>query len=462
MKQPKVYDYLKHLELSDVVELLQFSKSKMKKDSELYTLLSYLIKARFELPSLTQLCDELYPHLNRKNVSNKLHLIKEIIEEYFIMNCLSKNDDLKAELLIDALVHRGHYSEANRKLKKYEDKLRKACHFDSNKFLALHRIEHLSYFSNRPKSKAHGPKPINYSKEVLDQYVGLVYQKYRIEKKFAKQLEGYKTEHELDFLSSDHFQIQELYYCLDKVLTNDCLYSLDRICSLLTNWPIKHINEDYVFAIMHLINHLRKKIKQDNYKYDPQILLLYDLILKYDIYSVNGFIQFTHFENMIDFACSFNELDWANKVIASNINKIEPSLRSSVKAMCLAHICFYNKEFNVALDHLLDVKLSSPEHMLRSKWLGIMCYYEMKSWNQFESSVNSLSTYVRNHKSELSNKRYAGIINFISLVRKLKSDVDIQKLLQSFSKHESIVKGTWIKQKIIERTPESKSRSSRF
>ena len=153
---------------------------------------------------------------------------------------------------------------------------------------------------------------------------------------------------------------------------------------------------------------------------------------------------------MIDAGLTAKNIEWTQKILQDYTHLIHPDARSETKLMSEAQLSFSRGNYKRAIDQFNELEMTTKAHMIRSKWMTIMCQYEMRDKESLDHSLNSFSSYVRSNETKISETKYLALNNFIRFVRMLRTGKRIQQLEREFSSVKHIVKGSWIKEKIEE------------
>ena len=442
--RPKAYTIIESLGADEWEILMKHIQEKLPQGSDIYRLIIFFYNQKNDLPSIESVQSNLFMGLSRKAVSNKLYLAKKFIINFIIEERQRNETDVRDIILFEEYLSRGLIKDAIKIKSKIERKLNKASTHDIDSFYYLHLLAHKFFFSSYRNDFS---SLYQNSLNSLKRYMDHIEYMYNIEARFRTDILEIQHKDCIGYRQNPSNDLSTCFELLNDLLFNNNSQAYSKLVAILKDWEIGVKSEPYTFILLHLINFIRRIEKESLSFEDNRLLNLYDLALRQGVYRHRGYMSTSQFENMIDVGCTKGDLVWIRKILKNYIKEIHPYAREEVLKMAQAHIYYYEDNYRASLDVLYDLQLKFLDHKLRSRWLIIMCLYELGEKEQLETSLNAFSTFIRGHKSNMSNYSYQGILNFIKFVRKLQRNVAKDKLLNEIRNTSHITKASWIVKK---------------
>ena len=172
------------------------------------------------------------------------------------------------------------------------------------------------------------------------------------------------------------------------------------------------------------------------------------------ILNRDGTIQPDNFVSIVNVTCSNNKTEFAEKFISEYKNKLPQEYRENLYCYAMAHLHFYNNNFEKSLEFTAKFQTSDLMHKFFIKNLQISIYYELNDRISFDYSIDSYRHFIK--KNNLSNESrvivHTKYYNYVSRLFKLKEKTDKFEL-SKLKKDITEVKATnkkWLLRKIEE------------
>lgn len=154
--------------------------------------------------------------------------------------------------------------------------------------------------------------------------------------------------------------------------------------------------------------------------------------------------------------CRLGELDWTRNFLQVHREDIEQELGGNALAYSLAYLEFSSRNYQLALRHLQDLEFIDPFYRTGHQTLLLRIYYELNDFVSLEALSATFRRYL-NRSSLLSQTQKDLHRNFISTIRQLtkaretglntRLKAKIRHMLDSFS---SVTDRPWLEQKLLE------------
>jgi hypothetical protein len=126
----------------------------------------------------------------------------------------------------------------------------------------------------------------------------------------------------------------------------------------------------------------------------------------------------TMFLNIVTGGIAVGEYDWTEKFISAHIHRLHPSNKMNLYYYSLAYLNFARRNFNKALENLVNVKYSYFIFKIDVKRLLIQIYYELSEYDFVLSVMDTYKHFLSKEKT-LSNEIKMMSNNFIGIVNRL-------------------------------------------
>lgn len=355
--------------------------------------------------------------LSKRTLWNRLSELNRISEYYFAMVQLKKNTTLRKKLTIDTLTEMKRadltMQYVNPVLKTLE-----SSKFSSESYLLNHQvISSLSSFfaeaGNSGRSAEYYRIQSDYSLAYfLLRYFESLYDFAIQEKNNFKRTRGLNEElagffnhtKVLSLIEKNHpeaYPMIEIYYSLYMSFVNeDGAGFYYRAKSILYN-NSRRFDDDFKIGIFEALrNYCVDKTNSGCAEYYREIFELNNRILQDGLFAHMRKVdpRTNHFRNFVFAASRLNEFEWIKDFIKDYSGELSAETRDDEVNLASVVLFFYEKKFDIALEHLLKVKRKSYLHYLDTSVYKMMVYYEIAEFEESRKEVARLRDYIRQHK----------------------------------------------------------------
>ena len=203
------------------------------------------------------------------------------------------------------------------------------------------------------------------------------------------------------------------------------------------------------------LNYCALRINAGHQNYYNEIFQLYQAALKTPFFCIDNYIFPNTIKNIITTGLRLGELEWIEQFLVEYKDKIHPDHREDVYNYNFAHLLFYKKEYDKALDYLSNVSYTDTFFKTDAKKLTAMIYYEQDEVRLLYSFVERF--YMSNYRNNMVSERHImSNRNFITILKQLinvtPGDTDkLEKLLQKIDEAEALADRFWIREKVLEK-----------
>jgi hypothetical protein len=167
-------------------------------------------------------------------------------------------------------------------------------------------------------------------------------------------------------------------------------------------------------------------------------------------------IHYITYVNIIKFLINISQYSDAEHFINHYTNFLDLSLRNNNKNMALAWVNLAKKKFEKALEYNSKVISENFNQSTPTKIIELICFYELKDYNQALNACNRLKKYLSENKTinYETTKQYKNFINAINLLIELhftpSNKNKKQKLDYLVNSNQPLYQRNWIKEKFEE------------
>jgi hypothetical protein len=172
------------------------------------------------------------------------------------------------------------------------------------------------------------------------------------------------------------------------------------------------------------------------------------------ILNRDGTIQPDNFISIVNVTCSNNKTEFAEKFIAEYKNKLPQEYRENLYCYAMAHLHFFNNNFEESLEFTAKFQTSDLMHKFFIKNLQLSIYYELNDRVSFDYSIDSYRHFIK--KNSLTNESrvivHTKYYEYVARLFKLREKKDLFEL-SKLKKDITEVKATnkkWLLRKIEE------------
>lgn len=151
----------------------------------------------------------------------------------------------------------------------------------------------------------------------------------------------------------------------------------------------------------------------------------YKITFELGIYKFNDQdkIQINNFRSIVGSAVDNNEIDWLENFVENYVSELHTEHQENMKHYSLAYIYFERRNFEKALECVMNVKYDFFLFKMDVKNLMFKIYFELGFYEQAYSMIDTMKHYISNTKdiSEMFKERERNFIKFASKILKEKS-----------------------------------------
>jgi len=445
-KSPKMYVLLEQLSDSEWNQLIKYSLLLHDKNTDINKLILFLFNNKLTLPSVESIKEELFPSSTTKNVSNKLHILKLILDDYLSWIQYQKEEDLKKYCLLNAYQNRGFYSEYLKLRRKFLVKLYNKASHDINSSYYIHRILHSTMYSNKSEFSLSADSILTESLRALNNYTiswTKVYEALRARRK-SNRLQDKKMVVLPERTKSN--LLEESIHNFVEMLSKNNIESFTNLYEYFLQFTSKEASE--VIKIYHqlLIVHCIEHVIEDT-RYIQPLIQLYEIGLKDGLFIYDGYFSDLDFALMISTGCSLQKIDWAEKIFSEYINFLEPTVRENQYHLSMSVLELYRKRFNESLEHIELAGSSGKINRLEYRWIKLIILMTLrrKDFDSFHHAVQVYFNDKRRHTKEI-NIRSTKIL--LSITYKIYYRHDKESILEILRSKGRFPKKNWFNQNI--------------
>lgn len=175
--------------------------------------------------------------------------------------------------------------------------------------------------------------------------------------------------------------------------------------------PFAELRDLYFFAI----NYCLRKIRQGKTPFVREALNLYRQGIERKLLLDQGNLSPWTFTNVVKLALRLKEYDWIKRFIRDMVHLLPEAFQSDALHYNLAETYYYTQEYEEALDHLNQVRLSDLNYHLGSRVLLAKIYYEEGSEEPLLSLIAAFTIFLKRNK-KLSNTIKMTYLNFCTIL----------------------------------------------
>ncbi len=249
--------------------------------------------------------------------------------------------------------------------------------------------------------------------------------------------------------------IQLWYFLVLLLHTNDNQYFTMLKKRLDTKCQINISQENLGQAYTMLINYCNRKIVDGALNYQLEMFHLYTQMIEKKLLYIGNYIPARHIKNIVSVGLKSKAFEQTRKFIENYKTEVDPQIQEGVYHFNLGAWHFYQKQYDQALEHLIQVDKIDVYYDLDSQALLLKTYYELTDSNALLSFIGSYKNFVKNNKKIPKNRQKA-YLNFINLTMSLfrikalygnKSPLTLKAKIQ---KTEPISDKAWLLEKVEE------------
>jgi hypothetical protein len=246
--------------------------------------------------------------------------------------------------------------------------------------------------------------------------------------------------------------IKKLYLPLLNLTKNKCEIAFKELETFLQKSQ-GHERSEKLAVLLYLLNFAIHQIRNSNKAYYiDKYFELVQIGLDESLFISFGYFPTTTFLNIVNMGSHLEGYKWVEVFIEEWSKYLEPQSKEMTKVLAKARVKFEQKQYNVVLDLVNDVKDKFDKNIVFNthiRLLELRTYYEqdepsgdiLNALNAFEQYVN------RNITGKDSQKSY---LRFIKILRDLVKNKDYNELVNELNKDKPLILKKWLESKIEE------------
>lgn len=164
-------------------------------------------------------------------------------------------------------------------------------------------------------------------------------------------------------------------------------------------------------------NALQDLFELDSFAIDKGILL------------EDGYISVETYRNMVNLACTLNELEWVEDFINNYKDKIKEEEREDMVALCEARLAMCKKDFDKALQKLMLIKIQNAFYGFEIREIQLKCYYELEDYEEMFDNLTISFTKFLDRNKDLPEQMKKNLKKFISYTKKMKKETELKGII---------------------------------
>ncbi|MEM9823135.1 MAG: hypothetical protein AAF985_18795 [Bacteroidota bacterium] len=392
-----------------------------------------------------------------KRVANEYFKLSKWLEEFLILEKMRTQTSFEKDLFLIRIYHeRNLQQEYDKKIKRAKKQLKKAAQKDADHHWRSFLLYFNTYFSSAHKKYQKKETNLQEANLHLDQFYALTKTMLSIEIDTRHQIVNENREIPkleetcLHYLQnqSDH-PVAELFVDLYQYTQKKTDTDIDALKTKFAQ-QLPLMNQQNAAIIWgFLLNLVSFELKAGDSAAKENMFALYQLGLDKHLIGTTGPISSTIFNNIVDLGCTLNQYEWVKTFIKQKQNLLRKEDQAAVVNLALANVHFYQKEFDLANQILLQLLLFDPPSKLRVYCLLIACQYEFQNYDDLNNRINAFKRFL-NRSTQISDSNHKAALNFVKIVRLLVNvnQQDKAILQAKLQKMKFLFLKTWLNEKI--------------
>lgn len=231
--------------------------------------------------------------------------------------------------------------------------------------------------------------------------------------------------------------------------------NFQNVKAILKTDKLKTQEEEEKLLFDLVINYCALQINAGKLEYYHELFNLYQIALRKDILYVDGYLFPNTVKNIVTTGLRLNELEWTENFLNDYKHKLNPEHQEDIYNYNMAHVLFYKKEYDKALEYLEEAHYKDTFFKTDAKKLKVKIFYEQDEIRLLDSYIEQF--YMANYRNNLvSEKHLETNRNFILLLKQLinlpTSDKEkLKKLRTKMEQTEKVAERLWLTAKINEK-----------
>jgi hypothetical protein len=217
---------------------------------------------------------------------------------------------------------------------------------------------------------------------------------------------------------NDFFNEELIFYYYNVLMAlmeedNDAYF--DRLRNLLSEPTDKISREELRELYLAAINYCARKIRKGRETYVSEALNLYREGINRNILIEDNQLSPWTFTNVVKLALRLKEYGWIEGFIKKYSHLLPEKFREDALHYNLAELYYYTRDFDKAMLHLNQVRLSDLNYHLGSRVILSKIYYESKEEEALLSLIAAFSIFLKRNKA-ISNNLKKTYLNFCDIL----------------------------------------------
>lgn len=425
---------LSRKEWNDFGQYLQIKKGS---NSQLFSIYKYLLRYNDNLDNSKVSIEHLTKHLklaHQKLTQNQIYRFRESLVNFLVIEQIlapPKKEEinvLKEKVILKILQERGLNKQLNNSIQKVKKKLHAN---PRDRWYHLHLLElyDLEYFHsetekiNKKKADTHITDAI----QQLEFFYTALQLRYGAELLSRNNIIDEKNN--FQYINEQLDKLTKL-----ELIPNNYHLLFHSICRLIESADVKdfhillsqfkEIHEGLAISEKqtihsYLLNFAIQQVQKNNLHFLQTILSLYEFGLANNIFIENNTLSSTRFCNTIDALVKLGKFERAHAVIKTYSPKLNSSYRKETVTTAKGLILFQEGKFGEVVKIFSRIKrFSLPDNDLRSRWLRLCCFYELKEEELLLDFMRATEVFLTRNEN-LGRKHKEGTRNLIKFIKLL-------------------------------------------
>lgn len=245
--------------------------------------------------------------------------------------------------------------------------------------------------------------------------------------------------------------IVAIYFYTYKSMTSDDPYYFQQKKNCLFKHSNLFAKEELRDLFLLAINYCIKRINNNEIAFIQESFDLYQTGLKYEVFSQNGYLSRFTYKNMVSIGLKLGEYQVIEQFIHQYKDQLDPKYREGNYRYNLALLYYSRKEYQAAMQLLIQVDYDDLFLNLDSKNMLMKMYYELKEFDALESLLGSMQNYLLRKKVIGYHKtNYKNIIRLTKKLLKVKpfSKSEKSKLSLEIEQSQPLTERKWLMEQL--------------
>jgi len=362
-----------------------------------------------------------FQDIKHKNFLNMMSRILEWVEDWIVYKHINENADQKKLYLIKAYNDRGLYKHADIHAEKLEHKLLHGKGLDLKTNKHLQELKHIQYYSNNPIKYKIGYEMLNdivkYQKlsykEYAMTYLLELYNRSELSNFDFEELIG-ETQELLSHIGDS--EVSDILKLTQELFIDNGADNVIQLSNLIKTNTIKSDTEFHLIVFLYLNRKARIKWGEGLIENMTLIRDLLEYGINSGIYSINGKIPNSQFNNLAGQLSQFSTYNEVNSFIDKWIDSVNTKDKSSSLNHAKAIASFYFDDYSNVLYRLKKVKYDNLNRKMVGYSLKTIALYEINEEALLHDHIHNFKRLLRRNQKALNNKYFLSHSNLLKLI----------------------------------------------